>query len=71
MATWCLNLTRLLTPMFGRPGIIWGALVEKPLAYVCRVIPDEAKEGSMAATRLQTKVSFTLMFQVAFIFQGT
>lgn len=68
MATWRLNFIRMLTLLFGRPGIIWGALAVKPLASACRVKPNEAEEGSEAATRLGTKVPFTLMFQVAFSF---
>lgn len=54
MATWHLNFIRMLTPTFGRPGVIWGALVAKPLAHACQVIPREAEEDSVAATGLKT-----------------
>lgn len=40
--------------MFGRPGVIWGALAAKPLANACQAIPREAEEDSVAATGLKT-----------------
>lgn len=53
-----------------KPGVLRGALAAKPLAEAGRVIPRKAEEDSAAATGLRTKVSFTLMLQVAFSLRG-
>lgn len=70
MAMWRLNFNRMLTPLFGRTGVIQRTLATKSFADACRATLNEAKDNSAATTGLWTEVSLTLMLQVTFSFQG-